>query len=91
MSKKLCTGCRHGATQDVGYSNYTVEGTVFRCIEECNPGMTNRGVSYESYESHDKPPFDWAEECEEFRVGKPQDYAVEDDFPEPSRNRRSYR
>jgi len=90
MSQRLCTNCRHGATQDVGYSNYTVEGTVFLCLEECNPVMLNGGVSWELYEDHDKPPFDWAKECTEYRSGKPQEYCVEDEIPEPS-TKRSYR
>lgn len=84
MSKN-CTNCRHGAIQDVGYSCYTLEGQIFLCLESCNGELNElRGgasVSYESYEDHGCEPYNFAEDCESYRQGKPQEYTVGDVLP----------
>ena len=76
-----CANCRHGAAKEVGYSDYTVEGTVFICMEGKNTGMLNGGVSYESYEDHNKPPYTWAACCDSYRPGKPGKYSVDESTP----------
>lgn len=77
---KNCTKCRHGALKDYGYSNMTVEGTNFHCLKRENPGITQNGVSYESWENHEESPYNYAELCKEFLKGEPQEFAVEDTF-----------
>ncbi|MHB8846475.1 MAG: hypothetical protein ACYC7L_17205 [Nitrospirota bacterium] len=37
--KKRCFNCRYFATQDEGYSNYTVENTVVHCMKKLNPAF----------------------------------------------------
>ena len=34
---KTCESCNNCLLQDEGYSNYTVEGTVVRCMEGAHP------------------------------------------------------
>ncbi len=76
-----CANCRNAATKDVGYSDYTVEGTNFHCLESLNPGIDKYGESWESYEPHDCHPYNYAEECDNFRPGKPAHYSVEEKMP----------
>lgn len=78
-----CTNCRHAATKDVGYSDYTVEGTNFDCLESLNPEIDKDGESWESYEDHNMAPYNFAEECSTFRESnrEPQHYCVEEKMP----------
>ena len=72
-----CTECKFGKIQDVGYSDWTVEGSNFFCRLDNNPGMQHGGHSYEKGEDHDREPYTFAEECEDYKEGTPIHYSVE--------------
>ena len=79
---KTCANCRHGATKDVFYSDYTIEGTNFHCLESLNPGIDRWGISWESYEDHSEFPYAFANDCRSYREGnRLQHYGGEEKLP----------
>lgn len=58
-----CTDCRYHLAQDVGYSNYTVEGTDVYCLLKKNPGLP----SDRWYE--EDPALNYANQCDSFKEG----------------------
>lgn len=71
---KNCTNCKFGYTRDVGYSNYTVEGTNFDCYKDYNPLFP---ISYEFYENHDNNIYNYALNCAGYINGEGPHYYVE--------------
>lgn len=66
-----CDNCIFGLYKDVGWSDFTVEGTDFYCRLGNRPS-----ISAEKYEVVDKP-----DDCNEFREGVPTKLSVEDELP----------
>ena len=72
MASETCDNCIWGLYKDVGYSNWTVEGTNFYCR------MRNRPVtSAETYEEIEKP-----DDCNDWKWGEPPKLSVEDRLPD---------
>lgn len=58
-----CTDCKYHITEDYGYSNYTVEGTVIYCLLNKNPKFPcDRGWDL-------IPEVKFAETCPQFSRG----------------------
>lgn len=70
MSQKRCYNCKFWATEDSGYSNYTVEETKVHCLKKKFEPIEE---SY-SWEQNTKSPendhefFKQAESCPEFTI-----------------------
>ena len=61
--KQTCDNCRYAVMQDVGYSNYTVEGTEFSCLKKLHPdGEFDRWYGEE-------PRLGFAAKCDGYRAG----------------------
>lgn len=73
--KRNCTNCKFGYTYDVGYSNYTVEGTHFDCYKDFNPEFP---IDFEYWENHDDEIYNYAIECAGHMNGEGPHYYVED-------------
>jgi len=58
MKKKKCSTCRYAFTVDVGYSNYSVEGTDLYCVADVFP---DQGVDV-YYDA--EPSLEFAEQCD---------------------------
>lgn len=78
---KNCTNCRHAATRPEGYSEYTLEGTSFHCLERANPDIGQYGISWESYEPHDGEPYSFAVDCPSYQHGKINEFDFGDELP----------
>lgn len=74
-----CQNCRFAYTRDIGYSSYTIEGTVLGCRLGQNP-FYERG--YERYDREDTWEDQYASQCDEYNVGPRKHYAVEDGYRE---------
>lgn len=62
---KTCLGCKFCICQDVGYSNYTVEGTDFLCAKKLHPeGRFDRWYG-------EDPRLKFAQKCTGFEHGEP--------------------
>lgn len=71
-----CNECRYALFQDEGYSNYTVEGTVFYCLKKAHPAD-----GFDRWYGEDKR-LNHAQECTEFSKGDPVCMDVDgDDAP----------
>jgi hypothetical protein len=68
---KSCSNCKFCIYQDVGYSNYTVEGTDVYCAKELHP---NDGFD-RFYERANEMKF--AEQCTGYEFGDPVKMDVE--------------
>ena len=79
--ERNCTNCRNSATRPEGYSEYTLEGTSFHCLERCNPSINKYGLSWESYEDHSGSPYNFAMICTEYKTGKTQSYDFGEKLP----------
>lgn len=64
MSERTCRDCRFGVHIDVGYSNYTVEGTTFHCAKKTHPD----GEFDEFYGEEKK--LKYAARCDQFEAGE---------------------
>lgn len=62
---KSCDSCRFACLEDFGYSNYTVEGTTFSCLQHVHPD----GEFDHFY--GDEKRLGYAEQCEVFQEGEP--------------------
>lgn len=62
--EKTCLGCQFGCHIDYGYSNYTVEGTTFRCAKKLHPGG-----EFDEYYGEDKR-LEYAKECPGYEYGE---------------------
>lgn len=61
--KRTCDDCRYCFNEDYGYSNYTTEGTQFRCIKAAHPkGDFDRFYG-------ETPDLEYAQQCPEFKPG----------------------
>lgn len=87
MSPKSCENCAHGATKDFGYSNYTVEETLWVCLKRCHPTLKaesfSDGVSYSSYEDSYAKDFEFAEECPQYEEGNNAAYDCDGEIEHP--------
>jgi hypothetical protein len=69
--KKSCAQCKFCLLEDVGYSNYTVENTLFFCLKDAHPED-----GFDSwYREADKLAY--AEKCQQFEPGIPIELDVE--------------
>lgn len=76
MEKKTCTDCIFGVLKDEGYSNYTVENTIFHCLHNAHP----EGVFDQWYGEDSRLEF--AASCERYAAGKCIELDVElEDVP----------
>lgn len=74
---KTCEDCKFALFQDYGYSNYTVEGITFYCLQNVNP----KAPSDRFYGKN--PVLDFAENCEKYLKGEPIWIDVDcEDWPE---------
>lgn len=62
---KNCSGCKFAVFQDYGYSNWTVEGTTFRCSPKLHPN----GEFDRFYGEDDR--LTYAEQCYNYTEGEP--------------------
>lgn len=60
---KCCGECRFCLFQDEGYSNYTVENTVFHCMKKVHPDG-----EFDRFYGEDKR-LEFAECCPQFEAG----------------------
>lgn len=60
-----CDGCRFGSLQDIGYSNWTVEGRDFFCLVDAHPSD-----GFDAWYRTD-PRLRFAAECPKFEAGEP--------------------
>ena len=60
---KTCFDCNFAVLQDYGYSNYTVEGTTFRCAKKAHP----QGECEHTFD--DDPWATFADKCDSFESG----------------------
>lgn len=71
MSGKKCTECSYCKLIDVGYSDYTTEGTTQSCMIDRHPeGSWDRWYG-EDWRNH------WANWCEYYKEGSPYHLSVE--------------
>lgn len=63
LDKRTCNQCRFAVFEDVGYSNWTVEGTEFSCAKKMHPDG-----SFDRFYNH-HPKLEFAAKCEGFEVG----------------------
>jgi hypothetical protein len=71
MDDVSCNNCIWGLLKDVGWSNWTVEGTMFYCRQRNRPP-----TSHETYETLEKP-----DDCRDWRWGNPPHLHVDDKLP----------
>lgn len=62
--KRTCEECENALFHDVGYSNYTVEGTDFICMSEAHPDGT-----FDRFYGEDHRLV-WARWCPSFEAGE---------------------
>lgn len=68
-----CDQCRYAELHDYGYSNWTVEGTTFKCLLNLNPN----GDFDRFYGADERLAY--AEQCEKYRYGEPVHLSVDGD------------
>lgn len=66
MDKVKCSDCVFFATQDSGYSNWTVEETMCGCLKNKNPALP----ALQSYRWETELSRKLSVECDSFREGK---------------------
>ena len=69
--KRSCDNCRWEILLDYGYSNYTVEGTLFSCAIQLHPSG-----SFDHWYGEDTR-LDHGSDCEGYDYGKPVHLDVE--------------
>lgn len=69
--KRSCNECRYALFEDYGYSNYTVEGTLFHCLKKSHPED-----GFDRWYGEDKR-LDFAKECGDFSRGEPVEMDVD--------------
>lgn len=62
--EKTCKDCQYCFSQDTGYSNYTVEGTEFTCLNGTHPNKEGFDEFY-----GEAPELKYAQQCEHFTPG----------------------
>lgn len=68
-----CNECRFAVLKDYGYSNYTIEGTYFRCAKRLHPAGC-----FDQFYGED-PRLDYGKECAEFGAGEPVEMDVDEE------------
>lgn len=66
-----CNECRFAILEDYGYSNYTVEGTLFYCAKRLHPEN-----GFDRFYGAN-PKLDFAETCTGFELGAPLEIDVD--------------
>jgi hypothetical protein len=69
-----CTDCRFCVLEDHGYSNYTVEGTNFRCAKRLHPDG-----EFDRFYGEDKR-LNFASACASFVSGQPLEIDCDREF-----------